>query len=108
MENHLYDLCLCDICLYDINTIKIKDEIWFNGYEFNICNHCMLSQIFKCDLDLKHEMIVELKRYLAARNIQRKMMIWLYSPYTKDGKMGLIPARNIKEINKLYPGFLIN
>jgi hypothetical protein len=45
----------------------------------------MFSQIFKCDLNLKHKMIVELKKYLAARKIQRKMMIWLYSPYTKDG-----------------------
>jgi hypothetical protein len=104
MENYL-----CDICLYDVNTtIKIKDEIWFNGNEFNVCNYCMLSRIFKCDLGLKDKMILKLKRYLAARKIQRKMMSWLYSPYTKDGKMGLIPARNIKEINKLYPGFLIN
>jgi hypothetical protein len=102
MENKL-----CDLCLYDLNTFKIKDEIWFNGYEFNICNYCMLSQVFKCDLYLKDKMILELKRYLAARKIQRRMMTWLYNPYTKDGKMGLIPARNIREINRLYPGFLI-
>jgi hypothetical protein len=102
MEDHL-----CDLCLYDLNTIKITDEILFNGNEFNVCNYCMLSEIFKCDIDLKHKMIVELKRYLAARKIQRKMMIWLYSPYTKDGKMGLIPARNIREINTMYPGFII-
>jgi len=102
MENHL-----CDICLYDLNTFIITDEILFNGNEFNVCNYCMLLQIFKCDLDLKHKMIVELKRYLAARKVQRKMIHWLYSPYTKDGKMGLIPARNIREINRLYPGFLI-
>ena len=103
MENNL-----CELCLYDHNTFKIKDEIWFNGNSFNICNYCMLSRIFNCDLYLKDIMILELKRYLAARKIQRKMMYWLYSPYTKDGKMGLIPARNIREINRLYPGFLIN
>ena len=98
---------VCDLCLYDYNIFIITDEIFFNGYNFNICNYCMLSQIFKCDLDLKHKMIVELKKYLAARKIQRKMMIWLYSPYTKDGKMGLIPARNIREINRMYPGFFV-
>lgn len=98
---------LCDLCLYDYNTFITIDEILFNGNEFNVCNYCTLSQIFECDLGLKDKMILELKRYLAARKIQRKMMIWLYSPYTKDGKMGLILARNIREINILYPRFLI-
>lgn len=34
----------------------------------------------------------------AARVIQKRMMIWLYKLYTKDGKIGLMPMRYMKEL----------
>jgi ankyrin repeat protein len=37
----------------------------------------------------------------AATVIQRAMHDWLWAPYTKDGKIGLMPARMMREIQEL-------
>ena len=39
----------------------------------------------------------------SARIIQKKMMHWLWSPYTKDGKIGLMPARGMRECGIPFP-----
>jgi len=39
----------------------------------------------------------------SARVIQKKMMHWLWSPYTKDGKIGLMPARGMRECGIPFP-----
>ena len=45
----------------------------------------------------------ELRENDAARVIQKKMMHWLWAPYTRDGKFGLMVARGMKECGVEFP-----
>jgi hypothetical protein len=40
-------------------------------------------------------------KHRAAATIQRKMMDWLYKPYTKDGKIGLMPSKIHRDLKEL-------
>ena len=41
----------------------------------------------------------------SAKIIQKKMMHWLWSPYTKDGRIGLMAARGMRECGIEFPEF---
>jgi uncharacterized protein len=82
------DIEVVKALVYSGATIP-KDEY---STDYLMCvpyNHPKYEQFYKLIIQDHHE---------AAQTIQRKMKHWLWSPYTRDGKVGLMPAKIYRDL----------
>ena len=92
----------CEICCwYDAYTVfddslYSQSKLTTNGYntvinqngfnKLNVCNECLIQNIYVCDIELKHTVLEELVLYVKAKIIQKWWITLLYCIDNDIGK----------------------
>lgn len=106
---------LCQICCYNDATIIFDDSTYapskkypnsfynviINPSCFNvidICYICLIEHVYKCDMELKYNLLQEL---LYFNNIKKIQQWWINKIYNIDTKIGsCFIYKNISDITK--------